>query len=219
MTISLTATLREARGKKNVNLRDKGEVPAVVYGPKHEAQSITVNASEFTKILKEAGESTIITLTGVGKDADVLIHEVDVDPVTGVVRHADLYAIESGKVLNLRVPIEFVGESPAVKAGAVITKVLHDIEIEALPKDLPQHLTADVSTLVNLHDVIHVKDLVLPSGVTVKEDAEEIVAVASEVKEEVEEAPAPIDMDAIEVEKKGKTEEEGAADGAADKAE
>lgn len=208
MTISLTATLRDARGKKNSGLREKGEVPAVVYGPKHEAQSITVNASEFTKILKEAGESTIITLTGVGKDADVLIHEVDTDPVTGEVRHADLYAIESGKVLNLRVPIEFVGESPAVKAGAVITKVLHDIEIEALPKDLPQHITVDVSVLANIHDMIHVKDLVLPAGVTVKEESEEVVAIASEVKEEVEEAPTPIDMDAIEVEKKGKTEEE-----------
>jgi large subunit ribosomal protein L25 len=207
MTISLTATLREARGKKNVDIRTKGEVPAVVYGPKHEAQSISLKASEFTKILKEAGESTIITLTGVGKDADVLIHDVDVDPVTGDIRHADLYAIESGKTLNLRVPIEFVGESPAVKAGAVITKVLHDIEIEALPKDLPQHITVDVSGLVNIHDMIHVKDLTLPSGVASKENPEEIVAVASEVKEEVEEAPAPIDMSAIEVEKKGKTDE------------
>jgi large subunit ribosomal protein L25 len=216
MTISLTATLRDARGKKNTDLRSKGEVPAVVYGPKHEAQSISVKASEFTKILKEAGESTIITLTGVGKDADVLIHEVDVDPVTGEIRHADLYAIESGKALHLRVPLEFVGESPAVKAGAVITKVLHDIEIEALPKDLPQHITVDISGLANFHDAIHIKDLTLPTGVTVKENPEDIVAVATEVKEEVEEAPAPIDMSAIEVEKKGKTEE---AEGEAAKAE
>jgi large subunit ribosomal protein L25 len=207
MTISLTATLRDARGKKNADLRAKGEVPAVVYGPKHEAQSIVLKASEFSKILREAGESTIITLTGVGKDADVLIHDVDVDPVTGEIRHADLYAIESGKTLNLRVAIEFVGEAPAVKAGAVITKVLHDIEIEALPKDLPPHITVDISGLVNIHDMIHVKDLTLPAGVTVKEDADEIVAVASEIKEEVDAAPATIDMSAIEVEKKGKTEE------------
>jgi large subunit ribosomal protein L25 len=208
MTLTLNATLRDARGKKNEALRTAGEMPAVVYGPKYESQSIVINAHEFSKVLKEAGESTIITLSGVGKDADVLIHDVDVDPVTGEVRHADLYAIESGKTLHLRVPIEFVGESPAVKQGAVITKVLHDIEIEALPKDLPQHITVDVSVLANVHDMIHVKDLVLPAGVVVKENPEEIVAVASEVKEEVDEAPTAIDMSAIEVEKKGKTETE-----------
>jgi large subunit ribosomal protein L25 len=208
MTLTLNATLRDARGKKNEALRTAGEMPAVVYGPKHEAQSIVINTRDFSKILKEAGESTIITLSGIGKDADVLIHDVDVDPVTGEVRHADLYAIESGKTLHLRVPIEFVGESPAVKQGAVVTKVLHDIEIEALPKDLPQHITVDVSVLANVHDMIHVKDLVLPTGVVVKEGPEEIVAVASEVKEEVDEAPTAIDMSAIEVEKKGKTETE-----------
>lgn len=212
MTLTLNATLREARGKKNSILRDAGEMPAIVYGPKHEAQSIVVKTIDFTKILKEAGESTIITLVGVGKDADVLIHDVDVDPVTGVVRHADLYAIESGKTINIRVPIEFVGESPAIKLGAVITKVLHDIEIEAMPKNLPQHLTADISGLANFHDTIHVRDLVLPEGVEVKEDGDAIVAVASEVKEEVEEAPAAIDMSAIEVEKKGKADEEAAAE-------
>jgi large subunit ribosomal protein L25 len=208
MTLTLNATLREARGKKNEVLRDAGEMPAVVYGPKHAAQSIVINTRDFSKILKEAGESTIITLSGVGADTDVLIHDVHVDPVTGVVRHADLYAIESGKTIHIRVPIEFVGESPAVKQGAVITKVLHDVEIEALPKNLPQHLTVDVSVLVNAHDMIHVKDIVLPEGVIIKEESEEIVAVASVVEEESEDAPTAIDMSAIEVAKKGKTETE-----------
>jgi large subunit ribosomal protein L25 len=208
MTLTLNATLREARGKKNEVLRDAGEMPAVVYGPKHTAQSIVINTRDFSKILKEAGESTIITLSGVGADTDVLIHDVHVDPVTGVVRHADLYAIESGKTIQIRVPIEFVGESPAVKQGAVITKVLHDVEIEALPKNLPQHLTVDVSVLVNAHDMIHVKDIVLPEGVIIKEEPEEIVAVASVVEEESDDAPTAIDMTAIEVEKKGKTETE-----------
>jgi large subunit ribosomal protein L25 len=211
-SITLTATVREARGRKNASLRDEGKLPAVVYGPKHEAQSIVLDVNDFMKAFKVAGESTIITLAGLGKDADVLVHDVDVDPVTGVVRHVDFYAIESGKSINISVPIEFVGESPAVKLGAVITKVLHDIEIEALPKNLPQHLTVDISSLVNFHDVIHVKDIVLPEGVQVKEDGEEIVAVASEVKEEVDEAPTAIDMSAIEVEKKGKTEEASAAE-------
>lgn len=207
MTLTLEATLREKRGKKNVSLRSAGEMPAVVYGPKHESQSITLKASDFTKVFKEAGESTIIVLSGLGKDAEVLIHEVDVDPVTGVPRHADFYAIESGKMLRLEVPLEFVGESPAIKLGAVITKVLHEIEIEALPRNLPQHLTVDVSGLANFQDMIHVRDIVLPLGVTVLAGPDDIVAIATEVKEEIDEAPVAIDMDAIEVEKKGKTEE------------
>lgn len=207
MTLTLEATFREKRGKKNVSLRSAGDMPAVVYGPKHEAQSITLKASDFTKVFKEAGESTIIVLSGLGKDAEVLIHDVDVDPVTGVPRHADFYAIESGKMLRLEVPLEFVGESPAIKLGAVITKVLHEIEIEALPRNLPQHLTVDVSGLVNFQDMIHVRDIVLPEGVTVLAGPDDIVAIATEVKEEVDEAPVAIDMASIEVEKKGKTEE------------
>ena len=213
MTLSLTATPRAVRGKKNVALRLGGEMPAVVYGAKHEAESITLKIQDFEKVFKQAGESTIISLAGLGKDVDVLIQEVDVDPVTGTPRHADFYAIESGKALQIRVPIEFVGESPALKLGAVITKVLHDIEIEALPKNLPQHITVDVSGLANFHDSIHVRDLVLPEGVTVLDDADEMVAIATEVKEEVDEVPVTIDMAAIEVEKKGKTEEEGAEAG------
>lgn len=212
MTLTLQVALREKRGKKNASLRALGDMPAVVYGPKHEAQSITLKTHDFEKLFKKTGESTIIALTGLGQDIDVLVHDVDVDPVTGTARHADFYAIEIGKTLNIRVPIEFVGESPAVKLGAVITKVLHDIEIEALPRNLPQHLTVDISTLANFHDMIHVRDLALPEGVTVMGDGEEIVAVATEVKEEVDEAPTAIDMSAIEVEKKGKTEEEGEAD-------
>ncbi len=213
MTISLQVTPRELRGKKNVALRLGGDMPAVVYGAKHEAESITLKIQDFEKVFKQAGESTIISLAGLGKDVDVLIQEVDVHPVTGTPRHADFYAIETGKALQLRVPIEFVGEAPAIKLGAVITKVLHDIEIEALPKNLPQHITVDISGLANFHDAIHVRDLVLPEGVTTPEDGEEMVAIATEVKEEVDEAPVSIDMGAIEVEKKGKTEEEGAEAG------
>ncbi len=212
MTLSLTATPREARGKQNASLRESGTIPAVVYGPKLESQSISLNAGEFSKALKEAGESTIIKLTGIGKDAEVLIHDVDIDPVSGEIRHADLYAIEGDKVLHLEVTLEFVGESPAVKQGAVITKVLHDLEIEVLPKDIPQHITVDISSLVNVDDAIHVKDIVLPPGVKTKVDPESIVAIASEVEEETEEAPQAIDMAAIEVEKKGKTETEEAAE-------
>lgn len=208
MTLQLNVIERSARGKSNASLRTAGTMPAIVYGPKHESQPISMSVVDFEKVFKEAGESTIIVLSGVGEDTEVLIQDVDRDPVTNVVRHADFYAIEAGKTLRLEVPLEYVGEAPVIKIGGVITKVLHEIEIEALPRDLPQHIDVDVSILVDFTSRIHVRDLVLPKGVTIHADPEDIVAVTAEVQEEKEEVPVAIDMDAIEVEKKGKTDEE-----------
>ena len=208
MTLTLNVADRTIRGKGNKNLRGSGVMPAVVYGPKTEAHSISMKISEFEKIFKKAGESTMISLAGLGKDMDVIIHDVDFDPLSGIPRHADFYAVDKNVKIRVEVQLEFVGEAPIVKEGAVVTKVLHEIEVEALPKDLPPHLTVDISTLVALDSKIHLRDIVLPAGVVIHADMEEIVAVVSEIKEEVEEAPTAIDMDSIEVEQKGKVEGE-----------
>jgi large subunit ribosomal protein L25 len=128
--------------------------------------------------------------------------------VTNVPRHADFYAIEKGAKIEVAVPLVFVGEAPAEKAGANIVKVMHEVEIEADAAHLPHDIQVDISGLAAIDDQIHAKDLVLPSGVALKTDGDEVIALAQEVKEEVEEAPAAVDMGAIEVEKKGK--EEGA---------
>lgn len=207
MTLTLTVAERAIRGKGNKNLRTTGVMPAVVYGPKTEAHSISMQISEFEKVFKKAGESTMISLAGLGKDMDVIIHDVDFDPLTGVPRHADFYAVDKNVKIRVEVQLEYVGEAPIVKEGGVVTKVLHEIEVEALPKDLPQHLTVDISTLTAFDSQIHLRDIVLPAGVVIHADMEEIVAVVSQIADEVEEAPAVIDMDAIEVEQKGKTDE------------
>ncbi len=183
-------------------------MPAVVYGPKQEAISITLPMLPFKKILRDGGESSVITLTGLGKDMQVLIQDVDHDPVTSAPRHADLYAIEKGAKVEVAVTLVFTGESPAVKAGANLVKVMHELEIEADPSNLPHEIEVDISKLALEGDQIHVSDIKLPHGVTLKVEGEEIVALIQAVAIEAEEESAGPDMDAIEVEAKGKTETE-----------
>lgn len=213
---TLTATKRDEKTTLSA-LRKAGSVPAVVYGPKQAPVSIALPLAVFQKTLKEAGESSVIELSGAaGETLQVLIHEVDLDPVTSVPRHVDFYAIEKGAKVEVAVQLAFVGEAPALKEGANIVKVMHEVEIEAEAANLPHELTVDLSKLAAIGDQIHVSDIVLPKGVSLKTSGDEVVALAQEVKEEVvEEAPAP-DLSAIEVEKKGKEEEAGAEGAAAE---
>lgn len=208
MTVTLQIDKREATGKQFAKLRKEGKLPGIVYGPKHESTKVTLDKAVFEKVLKEAGESTVINLVGIGEDIEVLVHEVAFNPAKGGVEHVDFYAIEKGKEITVNVPLEFVGEAPAVKGGGSLTKVLHEIEITCKPAVLPQHITVDVSSLDDFEKQIHVKDLVIPTGVTVENDPEDVVALVQEVQEEPEPEVAEVDMDAIAVEAKGKTEAE-----------
>jgi large subunit ribosomal protein L25 len=210
MTISLAAQKRDITGKRSKRLLSDGVLPAVVYGPKQETLTIGLEARAFEKVLRDSGESSVIELTGLGSPIQVLIHEVDHDPVTSRPRHADLYAIEKGAKVEVAIELSFVGESPAVKAGATLVKALHELEIEAAPADLPQEIEVDLSVLAEIGAQIRVEDLVLPKGVTAKADPDQVVVLVQEVEVEEEAPAAAVDMSAIEVEKKGKEDEEGA---------
>lgn len=192
-------------------LRRKGLLPAVVYGRSQESTAITVDAKAFGKLFHEAGESTVISLTGLGSAKDALIHEVDFDVLSGAPVHADFYAIEKGQKVTVSIPLEFEGVSPAVKdKGGVLTKVLHELEIECEPKDLPKAIHVDISALVELDGKIHVSDLKLPASAKISAEPDEVVAMISVIQEEVEEVAAPVDLSAIEIsEDRGKKEEEG----------
>ncbi|MEI6042266.1 MAG: 50S ribosomal protein L25 [bacterium] len=186
------------------------KIAAVFYGPKAESTPIWVNEVELLKVWKAAGESTVVTLSYEGVDHDTLIHDVDREPVRGKIRHVDFYVLEKGKKVEIAIPLEFVGVSEAVKTlGGNLVKVLHEIEIEAMPKDLPHDIEVDISSLVDFDSQIHAGDIKLPAGVTLITDADEVIALVAEAKEEVEETATEIDMDAIEVtDKKGKKEED-----------
>lgn len=211
MTLTLAAEKRGNEKSAHV-LRAAGMLPGVVYGPTREPLSITLTKKEFDKVFKTAGESTIIELTGLGTPVSVLVKEVDFAPTKGGVRHVDFYALEMNKEITATVPLHFIGESPAEKAGGVVNRVLHEIEVTCMPVNLPSHIDVDISTLENIGDQFHISDLAIPKGVAVDTGAEEVVVVIGEPAEEEEVPVEPVDMSAIEVEKKGKTEEETTAE-------
>lgn len=217
--ITLNATTRTETGKASRRLRAEGRMPAVVYGPDHAAEHISLSITDFAKLLREEGESTVVELAGLGSSFQALVKDIDRDPVTNEPRHADLYAIKKGAKVTVSVPLSFTGESAAEKAGASIVKVMHELEVEADPSKLPHEIEVDISSLANVGDQLHVKDVKLPSGVVATEDGEEVVALAQEVEQEPEETTAAPDMGAIEVEQKGKEEGGEAAGDAASEGE
>ena len=188
-------------------LRKQGFLPAVYYGHKTESTPIKIKKIDFLKAWKNAGESTVIKLETEKGNVEALINAVDLDPLTGEPRHADFYIFEKGHKVEIAVPIEFDGISPAVKdLGGVLVKVIRELKVKAEPSKLPHSIKVDIGTLENFESRILASDIVLPTGVELVENPDEMVASVSEAKEEVVET-APVDLSQIEVEKKGKQEE------------
>src|SRR3989344_574414 len=174
---SIIAEKRDILGKKTRNLRKRGFLPAVVYGGGKNAESIAVKESDFMKLWKSAGESTVIELVLGGQKKNALIHDVAIDPLKDKPIHADFYAVDMHKKTRVDVPIEFIGESEAVKAGGVLVKVLHSLNIEALPKDLRHLISIDVSAIKTVGDSILVSDIEAPVGTRILDNPAETIAV------------------------------------------
>lgn len=206
--ITLNATLRTE--KNLADMRTAGNIPAVVYGSGiSDPVSIVISREDFKRTWREAGSSSAIHLIVDGKTYSVLIHDYQINPGTDMVIHADFLSIDMNTEVTVSVALDFVGVSPAVKSSlGSLEKMLHEISVECLPKDLPHNLSVDISSLENVHDQIHVRDIVLPAGVVIKgHDGDDVVAVIAGAQEEVE-SSGEIDFDSIEVEQKGKKEEE-----------
>ncbi|MBI5133933.1 MAG: 50S ribosomal protein L25 [Candidatus Taylorbacteria bacterium] len=211
MAITLKVEKRDVNADVDA-IRKAGKIPAVYYGKKEASTPISVVYNDFVKAYKSAGESTVVILQGEGVDVESLIHEMVLHPVTGKPLHADFYVFEKGKKIKVDVPLEFAGVAPAIKElGGTLIKVLHEIEVEALPKDLPHKIEVDISTLVDFKSSIKASEIKLPHGVELATKGDDIVASVAEPKAEEEEPTAPIDLSAIEVEKKGKEAKEGEA--------
>jgi large subunit ribosomal protein L25 len=197
----------------NVKNRDKkekivGMMPAVMYGAHAKTTSIFVDSIEFKKILAKAGESTIVALTG-DHNENVLIHDVQMDPVAYIPIHADLYVVEKGQKVHVNLPIRFIGEAPAAKLGANVVKVMQEISLEADPSKLPHDIEVDLSRLVDFQSNITVGDIKLPAGAVLFHitAGDVIASVVAQSEEDLDAVVEKVDMEAVARDEKVKKEE------------
>ncbi len=192
--LELKAQKREIFGKQVKNLLKDGFVPVEVYGNDSENIHLQVSFKELKKIYKEAGENSLISIVidGEKNGFPVLIKDIQFNHVSDNIIHADFYLVNMKEKIEAEIPLVFVGESPAVKEfGGVLVKAVDQIEIEALPLDIPHSINVDLSVLVEMHQSIHVKDLEIPKGVRLLTDPETVVVKVTEVAKE-EEVVAPV---------------------------
>jgi large subunit ribosomal protein L25 len=185
---SLTAEVRDVVGRKVKNLRNAGKIPATVYGKKVKSVSITVPADAFAKVYKEAGETGLVELS-VGADIrPVLVHTLQKNPVTNDLLHIEFHQVDLKEKVHAKVPLIFTGDAPAVigKVGVLLT-LIDEVEVEALPTDLPEKLMVDVSKLAEVNQEVNVGELNVPSGVTVLTDKDQsVVRVGALISKEAE---------------------------------
>jgi len=206
----LRAEPRTVLGKKVRRLRREGLVPGVVYGPVvQETVPVSVNRRDFEKFFRTNGHSTVFTLEWDGGTQPVLIREVQSDPVTRNALHIDFFAPNMRQVLRAFIPL--VLHNPNADAEGVLQTVLTEIEVEALPANLPHQLDADISGLAAVGDNLHVSDIMLPADVTIITDSEELVA--SLIHEAVEEEPEEEEVEGEAGEEGAESEEGAEADG------
>lgn len=201
----------KVRKKETKNLRDKDFLPAVLYGPKIENIDLTINKKEFEKIFNEAGESSLIDLE-IEEDKNkylVLIHDFQQDAVNNNFIHIDFYQPALDEETEATVPLEFIGEAPAVKElGGTLVKNLKDLEVKALPQNLPHTIKVNVDKLKTFEDSFMIKDLVLPQGVKIERHLGDIIVLVTPPEKVEEELEKPIEEGVKEVEKVGEKEKE-----------
>ncbi|KKR49380.1 MAG: 50S ribosomal protein L25 [Candidatus Curtissbacteria bacterium GW2011_GWA1_40_16] len=199
--VSLSAQKRTVLGRKVKSLRREGMIPAHVFGHKVKTIHVQVKAGEFDKVFEKAGETGIIDLAVDGEKRPVLVKNVQTHPVSDIPLHIDFYQVNLSEKVKVNVPLEIVGEAPAVhkKIGLLLTPVT-EIEIEALPADLPEKIEVDVAHFENVGDEIKVKDLKIDrSKIEIHADEELVVVQIGElVTREMEEVEAEIEAEQAE---------------------
>lgn len=186
--VLLKAELRTIIGKKVKNLRLAGKVPAVIYGGEVKSLPITLDKKDTTNALNKFSGSTILTIDVDGKEHAALVREIQQDYIKGDLLHVDFLAISLKEKLRTSVSITLVGVAPVLEEySALIVSGLDQIEVECLPQDLPEIIEVDISSLEELGAAIYLKDIPTIEKVEFLSDPEELIAVASAIKEEVEE--------------------------------
>ncbi len=189
--------------------KEAGDIPAVVYGPKEKNIILQVNDKEFLKVFKEAGESSLVELLVDKSKKLVLIHEIQKDPVSEKIIHVDFYQPDLTKEVEVKIPLVFYGVALAEKdLGGTLNKNMLEIEVKALPQNLPHEIKVNIEILKTFEDHILVKDLRLPDGVKATKEQGEIVAAVLPPRKIEEELAKEITENVEDVEKVAKPEKE-----------
>lgn len=189
----IQAKKRTTLGRKVKKLRREGLLPANLYGNKVKSQALEIPIKEFQKVYEQVGESGLVDLMVDGQANPILIHNVQLHPVTDEPLHADFHKVSLTEKTVATVPIELVGESPAVEQKiGILIQPMSEVEVEALPADLPEHLDINISGLAQIDDVVTVADISFDKAkVEIKANPEEVVAKIEPLAKEEEVAPPP----------------------------
>jgi len=219
----ISAAIRTVTGRKVKHLRHTGQIPATIYGHKFESISVQFPGLELNKVFNQVGESSLVEIIIANDNYPVIFKNPQFHPITGELIHLDCYKVNLKEKITTTVPVELIGESLAVKNGNTLMHVLSEVEIEALPSDLPEKIEVDISSLVEIDNKIIVSELNIDrSKVEIKNTPEQVVVIieAPRIEEEpvvvaTEEEATPADVPATAQ----KTEEEKAAKAAEEAAE
>ena len=194
--LTLKAEVRKISGRKVKNLRKDGILPGNISGKKIKSEAVQVVFKDFDKVYKEAGETGLVTLEIGKEEKPVLIHNLQVNPVSDVPVHVDFLQVDLKEKVEADVPVELIGESPAEKqALGTVVQYINEIKVEALPMDLPEKFEVDTTELSEVDQAIYVKDLKVDRAkVDIKTGPDEIVVkVEPPQKEEVVAPPTPVE--------------------------
>jgi large subunit ribosomal protein L25 len=206
----LVAEIRTIKGRKVKKLRAAGQVPATMYGKGMESVSLQIDGRELSKVFEETGEAGLVDLMIDKKETPILLRNPQWGVVNDQLVHIDCFKVDLSQKITANIPVELIGESMSVKSGNILMEVTSEIEVEALPTDLPEKIEVDLSALAIVEDVITVADLKIGDDkVEVKTQGDQVVVKTEEPKEEeiIEETVAPGDVPATEQKEEGEEEE------------
>jgi large subunit ribosomal protein L25 len=207
---TLTAHSRKVFGSADSRRqRRNGKIPAVMYGHQ-EPKGMIIDAHEFNTKFMTISESTIINLQVDGDSHDVLIRDYQEDTISGAITHLDFYEIERGKVLRTNVGLHLTGAAVGIREGGILETFVHELEVECLPKDLPESIQVDITNLELGHS-IHVRDINAPGGVELLNPGDQVICAVAHKRAEVEEVPEEVEEEEAALE--AEEAEEEAAEG------
>jgi large subunit ribosomal protein L25 len=207
--IKLNAERRQVVGKQVNALRRAGKLPAIIYGRRLEPLPILLDQKEASRVVDQISASALIVVEVDGDRHYTLVREKQRDPILGTLRHVDFLAISLTEKVRANVPVHFVGEAPAVDLyQGILVSNIEQVEVESLPRDLPERFEIDLSSLLEIGDTIHIRDMERPAGVEVLDDPDTIVVVVTAPTVEAELEVEAVTEEEPEVIEKGRKEEE-----------